>query len=183
LIKEYKFTFREIIGPAATVANPYDRFCMKYIFPSFFIILIAVISISAQSADLKNRQKAANQLIQIERDIGKANIRRDKTYFEMIEAPEFVFTDSGGGMTTKAEDVASLDQPAGEYKLISYDVDDMKVNLYGNAAVVIGRSTTVSRGKDRDVTNRSRFTDVFVKKNGKWKIVAGHSSRIRESQK
>jgi hypothetical protein len=27
---------------------------------------------------------------------------------------------------------------------------------------------------------RNRFTDVFVKRNGRWQIVAGHSSRIRQ---
>lgn len=121
--------------------------------------------------------------MQIERDIGQANIRRDKAYFQRIEADEFVFTDSSGGTTTKAQDVASLDKPAGDFKLISYDVDEMKVSVYGNTAVLTGRTTTLSRGKDREVTSRSRFTDVFVKRKGHWQLVAGHSSRIREPQK
>jgi hypothetical protein len=40
--------------------------------------------------------------------------------------------------------------------------------------------TTRSRSsKDgREVTNQSRFTDVFVRRAGRWQIVAGHSSRI-----
>ena len=121
--------------------------------------------------------------MQIERDIGDANVRRDKAFFERVEADEFVFTDSGGGMTTKAEDVASLDKPAGEFKLVSYVVDEMKVRVYGKTAVVTGRTTTTLRGRDREVVNRSRFTDVFVKRGGQWQIVAGHSSRIREPQK
>lgn len=122
--------------------------------------------------------------MQLERDIGDANIRRDKAFFERVEADEFIFTDSSGGITTKAEDVASLDKPAGEFKLVSYVVDDMRVNIYGKTAVVTGRVTTVSRGKDREITNKSRFTDVFVKRSGRWQIVAGHSSRLpRESQK
>jgi len=121
--------------------------------------------------------------MQLERDIGDANVRRDKAFFERIEADEFVFTDSGGGITTKAEDVASLDKPAGEFKLVSYLVDEMKVHVYGKTAVVTGRTTTTLRGKDREVVNHSRFTDVFVKRDGRWQIVAGHSSRIREPQK
>lgn len=120
--------------------------------------------------------------MQLERDIGQANIKRDKAFFERIEAEEFIFTDSGGGITTKAEDVASLDKPAGEFKLVSYDVDDMKVSVYGKTAVVTGETTTVSRGKDREIISKSRFTDVFVKRGGRWQIVAGHSSRIPEPQ-
>lgn len=139
----------------------------------------AVTSAPAQKADTKT----VNLLMQIERDIGQANIRRDKKFFENIEADEFIFTDSGGGITTKAEDVASLDKTPGDLRLISYEVDEMKVSVYGATAVVTGRTTTVSKGKDREVTSRSRFTDVFVKRNGRWQLVAGHSSRIREPQK
>lgn len=127
--------------------------------------------------------KTEAELMQLERDIGTANIKRDKAFFERVEADEFIFTDSSGGITTKSEDVASLDKPPGEIRLISYLVDEMKVFVYGKTAVVTGRVTTISRGKDREITGKSRFTDVFVKRSGRWQLVAGHSSRIREPQK
>jgi len=158
---------------------------MKYFSHSFFILLIFCLTGSAQTQNKKDtkQSKIEAELMQLERDIGQANINRDKAFFERVEADEFIFTDSGGGLTTKAEDVASLDKPPGEYKLVSYEVDEMKVAVYGNTAVVTGRTTTVSRGKDREVTGKSRFTDVFVKRDGRWQLVAGHSSRIREPQK
>lgn len=153
-----------------------------------FFILISVatlwsMSAAAQSAASKKDAKIAAELTQLEIDIGQANLRRDKAFFERIEADEFIFTDSIGGLTTKAEDVASLDKPAGEFKLISYEVDGVQVKVYGNTAVATGRATTVSKGNGREITNRTRFTDVFVRRGGKWQIVAGHSSRIREPQK
>ena len=149
----------------------------------FLIVSTTVVSAQSSSAKTSRPSRTEATLMQLERDIGQANIRRDKAFFQRVEADEFIFTDSGGGITTKSEDVASLDKPAGEFKLVSYDVDDMKVSVYGNTAVVTGRVTTVSSGKDREVTNRSRFTDVFVKRGRQWQIVAGHSSRIREPQK
>jgi hypothetical protein len=152
---------------------------------SIFIVSVITACFSFGAAQSKDRvaqkpNKTGAELMQLERDIGDANVRRDKAFFERIEADEFVFTDSAGGLTTKAEDVASLDKPAGEFKLISYVPDDMKVRVYGNTAVVTGRTTTKLQSKDREVTNRSRFTDVFVKRNGRWQLVAGHSSRLRE---
>ena len=156
---------------------------MKYILSSVLLITTAFFQVEAQKNNPTKQQKIEAELMQIERDIGQANIRRDKAYFERIEADEFIFTDSGGGLTTKAEDVASLDKPVGDVKLVSYEVDDMKVRLYDDTAVVTGRTTTVSRAKDREFMSKSRFTDVFVKRNGKWQLVAGHSSRIREPQK
>lgn len=150
----------------------------------FAAALVTVISLTAhaQKAPSKKDARAAAELMQLERDIGQANVRRDKAFFERVEAEEFIFTDSGG-ITTKAEDVASLDKPPGEFKLVSYDVGAMKIYVYKNSAVVTGRVTTVSKSKDREVTGHSRFTDVFVKRQGRWQIVAGHSSRIREQQK
>ena len=158
---------------------------MKHFRYSIFILLILSTAIVAQESTKsdKKQSKIEAELIQLERDIGQANIKRDKAFFERVEAEEFIFTDSGGGTTTKAEDVASLDKPTGEFKLVSYDVDEMKVSVYGNTAVVTGGTTTVLRSKDREITNKSRFTDVFVRRGGRWQIVAGHSSRIREPQK
>jgi hypothetical protein len=122
-------------------------------------------------------------LMQLEREIGAANIRRDKAFFNSIEADECIFTDSSGGLTTKAEDLASLDKPEGESKLVGYLADEMKVKVYGSTAVVWGRTTTTYHGPKGEVVARSRFTDVFVKRGGRWEIVAGHSSRLREPQK
>jgi len=158
---------------------------LKYFWRVFLIVLTLCPAVFAQNSKKSNTKssKIAAELMQIEREIGQANIRRDKAFFEKVEADEFIFTDSGGGITTKAEDVASLDKPAGEFKLVSYEVEEMKVSVYGNTAVVTGKTTTVSRGRDREVTNKSRFTDVFVKRGGRWQLVAGHSSRIHEPQK
>jgi hypothetical protein len=158
---------------------------MRVYFIYLFLLSIFCASVFAQTNSKTNKKpnKIEAELMQIERDIGDANIRRDKAYFERIEADEFVFTDSGGGLTTKAEDVGSLDKPAGEFKLVSYVVDNMNVRIYGKTSVVTGITTTTSRGKDREVTGKNRFTDVFVKRDGRWQLVAGHSSRIREPQK
>ena len=153
---------------------------MKY----YSIILILFFAFSAVSygqqrkSDTKNDDTA--ELLRIEQEIGEANIRRDKAYFEKIEADEFIFTDSSDGTTTKTEDVASLDGPARETKLVSYVVDDARVKLYGKTAVVTGRVTSTYKNKDKEAIIRTRFTDVFVKRNGRWPIVTGHSSRIRE---
>ena len=129
-------------------------------------------------------ERTRQELMQLERDIGVANVRRDADFFERVEADEFIFTDSGGGITTKKEDVASVRAPANpDAKLLSYEVDDMKVMLYGGTAVVTGRSTLKGVNKGQEWTSQSRFTDVFVRRDGRWQIVAGHASRIRQPQK
>src|SRR3982751_3333075 len=158
---------------------------MKRISCVFLAIFLCLSFTAAQSNNGSEQKpgKTEARLMRLERDIGDANLRRDKAFFEPVEADEFVFTNSGGGVTTRAEDVASLDKPAGEFKLVSYLVDEMKVRIDGNTAVVTGSTTTTHRGKDREVVNRSRFTDVFVKRDGRRQLVAGHSSLMRQPQK
>jgi len=152
---------RLVLAAAATLAAP--------------LFLVAAAPVPDSSDE---RFKA--ELMQLERDIGRANVERDAEFFERVEADEFVFTDSGGGLTTKREDVDGVRKPANpDVKLLAYDVDDMQVRVYGETAVVTGRVTTKQNVKGEERTGRSRFTDVFVRRDGRWQLVAGHSSRIK----
>jgi hypothetical protein len=142
-----------------------------------FAALESAVALAAPDS-AADRTKA--ELMQLERDIGRANVDRDAGFFERVEADEFVFIDSNGGVTTKKEDVAGVEaSPNPDVRLLAYEVDEMRVLLYGDTAVVTGRVTTRQRVKGEERTARSRFTDVFVRREGRWQIVAGQSSRIK----
>ena len=152
------------------------------------ILVVALLSLPlgsltfSQTPNQKTseEERTRNELMQLERDIGKANIENDYTFFDRVEAEEFIFTDAGGGVTTRKQDLEGLKQPSNpDVKLVAYDVDEMRVMLYDKTAVVTGRVTTKRMVKGAAVTSQSRFTDVFVWRQGRWQIVAGHSSRIR----
>jgi hypothetical protein len=155
------------------------------------LILFALAFVSASPSiaqtinkKLSKDERARQELMRIERDIGAANVRRDAAYFERVEADEFIFTDSSGGVTLKQEDVAGVKAPANpDSKLLSYEVDDMKVSLYDDTAVVTGRVTQKGVFKGQEWTGQSRFTDVFVWRDKRWQIVAGHSSRLPAPRK
>jgi ketosteroid isomerase-like protein len=120
-----------------------------------------------------------NDLIQIEREIGRANLDCDYRYFDRVEAEDFIFTDAAGGVTSKKQDMAG--EKDCRKSDGTYEVDEPEVRLYGNTAVVTGRVTTTRKNKEEKlVVRRSRFTDVFVWRDGRWQLVAGHSSRIPE---
>jgi Domain of unknown function (DUF4440) len=160
---------------------------MKDILIIFALTMVVSSVAVGQMASKKvssKEERSKRELMQLERDIGKANVARDYAFFDRVEADEFIFTDSGGAVTTKKEDLESVKAPASpDSKLLSYDVDDLKVMLYDKTAVVCGRSTLKGINKGQEWTSQSRFTDVFVWRDNRWQIVAGHSSRIRPSQK
>lgn len=136
---------------------------------------------SRQKANSKaNKEDQTKQdLMQLERDIGKANIERDYKFFDRVEAEEFIFTGADGSVLSKPEDLKGLKEPANpDVTLLAYDVDEMNVLLYEKSAVVTGRVTTKRKYKGAEIISLSRFTDVFVLRDGRWQIVAGHSSRL-----
>ncbi len=146
-------------------------------------ILLSALSAIAQSPSSPPGSVAEikESLIQIEREIGRANFDCDYKYFARIEAEEFIFTDANGGTTTRKEDLAGekdCHKFAG-----SYDLDQTQVSVYGNSAVVTARVTIAGKNKEGNAfVRRSRFTDVFVWRDGGWRIVAGHSSKIPEAK-
>src|SRR5579871_2287513 len=113
-----------------------------------------------------------NDLLQIEREIGRANLDCDYKYFDRVEGEDFIFTDAAGTVSDKKQDMAGeKDCRKTDAK---YDVDNSEVRLFGNTAVVTGRITIARKNKEEKlVTRRSRFTDVFVWRDGRWQLVAG----------
>jgi ketosteroid isomerase-like protein len=58
-------------------------------------------------------------------------------------------------------------------------VDQIRVRLYGDTAIVSGRTrATVSGTAPQTVT--LRFTDVFVRREERWIAVSSHATRLAE---
>ena len=89
-------------------------------------------------------------------------------------ADKFVNTSTAGKVTGRTEMLAT----AKATKYDSVDYDDLKVTVFGDAAIATGTfkaKGTDSSGKPMDV--HVRWTDTWVKMpSGKWQCVASHSS-------
>lgn len=143
------------------------------------LLLVLAASVYAQPQNTPPGTPAGikSDLLRIEREIGRANLDCDYKYFDQVEAEEFIFTDAAGGVTDKKQDMAG--EKDCHKSDGTYDVDEAAIRLYGNTAVVAGRVTTTHKNReDKPVTRHSRFTDIFVWRDGRWQLVAGHSSRI-----
>lgn len=57
-------------------------------------------------------------------------------------------------------------------------VDDLSMRVFGDAAVVTGR-TTAATGAAKPVKLTLRFTDVFVRLAGRWQIVASQATQLQ----
>ena len=80
--------------------------------------------------------------------------------------------------STKAQDIATI--TSGDLAFESAVLDNVKVRVYGDTAVVTGRTTNKGKYKGQDISGQYQFTDVFVKQGGRWRAVASHATRIAE---
>ena len=90
-------------------------------------------------------------------------------------APEWSVIHITGAVITKADALQMCKAPRqpGE----DLRVEDLSVRAFGDAAVVTGR-TTVTTGGANPSTLMLRFTDVFVRRAGRWQVVASHATRL-----
>jgi ketosteroid isomerase-like protein len=137
-------------------------------------LLVVLAAAVAQQKKAGGGDEAA--LKAIEEQWEAASLKADVATLGSLLAETFISISADGHMQTKAEMLAAL--KSGEVKFEKSDVDELKVQLYGNAAVMTGRWTgkVVEKGTPSESTER--FTDTFIKQNGQWKCVASHSSPI-----
>jgi ketosteroid isomerase-like protein len=115
-------------------------------------------------------------LAQIERELMDAMLKGDAAPVERHYADSFTFTTPEGEVLGKAQVISNL--KSGALKFESSRVDDMKVHVYGDAAVVTMRTTDRGKVNGVDVSGRYRWTDVFIRRGGRWQLVASQGTRI-----
>ena len=95
---------------------------------------------------------------------------------DRVLADDWVITETDGSVWTKAQILAA--KKTGEDRISTEVTDDIKVRVYGNAAVVTGRNTLKGIFKGRDLSGQERWTDTWIMKAGRWQCVATHISKI-----
>ena len=148
-------------------------------------LFIAVVALTPMSIALGQEQSASrdqrssvDQLIrQLDNERIQAQISADAVALDRIYADDFIGVGPSGTVRTKAQVIS--DFTSGNLKFQSITTDEVQVRVYENTAVETGLSTMVGQDKGKAVPCDTRFTRVWVKQQGHWRLVANHySSRI-----
>ena len=150
----------------------------RIVFVFGLMFLVFTVAVHAQTSAQTQAGSVEQELIKLETEWSNAWVKPDIAFLDQILADDWVFTDPDGNVLTKAQDIAAI--KSGEYVFTSAVADEMKVRVYGNAAVVSGRFTAKETLKGKDVSGQVRFTDTFIKRAGRWQCVATHASRIAQ---
>jgi hypothetical protein len=91
-------------------------------------------------------------------------------------ADDWVSIDFQGRTVTKSETIANL--KSGLPATQAAGIGEMKVRVFGDSAIVTGSDTEKSSVKGKNVIDKYLWTDVFVKRDGRWQAVASQSTKV-----
>ena len=150
-------------------------FVLSVIAVGILCLSVSPRPIVADSLHLKN---VVDAITDMERSWVAAIVTRDTATLDRVLAPEFNGTSPTGATYTK--EMAIADIKAGRYVVDRMDLDEISVNVYGDTAVAFTGQRERSKSGGEDISGHYFYTDVWVKKKGRWQVVASHGSRIEE---
>jgi ketosteroid isomerase-like protein len=155
---------------------------MKSKLLSLALLMVALLAFptSSRAAEV-GRTNDEQQIRKIEREWIDAIVKRDASYLQKIEASDFTATDPDGKMFSKEGDIKNTTGGGPIFDHIQ--IVDLKVRFYGNTAIVNGNGRVKGHSKEKDVSGKYSWTDVFVKMNGEWKAVSGHVTAVAAEKK
>ncbi len=115
-------------------------------------------------------------VLKLEQDWVDALLKADTVRLETLYADTLVYTHSSGSVDDKAKYLTNL--KAGGTKYVSIERDDIKVNLYGNTAIVTCHALIKLKANGADRTVDARMIHVYSKIKGRWQMVAHQTTKL-----
>jgi ketosteroid isomerase-like protein len=122
--------------------------------------------------------KVQQEIRKLEEERNKAILAGDFAALDRMTSEDYTFVTLRGEMRTKSEIVNGF--KSGAFKYQSREISDLNVRVYGNAAVVTGRSSQKGAENGKDYSGDYWFTRVYAKQNGRWITVALQTTAIQK---
>ncbi|HSP41155.1 MAG TPA: nuclear transport factor 2 family protein [Gillisia sp.] len=101
----------------------------------------------------------------------------DKEAFKKLFAEDYQSTNNEGKKRTREQDIEMMFDP--DLKLESMTAEDKEFKIYRNFAVETGQYNVSGSYKGEKFTETGRYTSTWIFKDGKWQLVADHTSTIQ----
>jgi len=135
--------------------------------------VVLILGISSIAVGQYKKGSVEDKLIQMDKAWTRAELTGDKKAAAALIADDYIGTTQRGQIENKTQYLASVVPNADMVKS-----DDYKVRIFGNTAIMTHRGTVSGV---RNIQFRS--THVWMKRGGKWQILAHHGSLIASPDK
>ena len=97
-------------------------------------------------------------------------MRKDEKAVAGNMAEDFRIIDGYGNVDAKQAFVADIMDP--KLTIDPYTVEDFEVRIYGDTALLSGRTHMTGKYDGKPFESNYRYIDIYVRKGGTWKIVS-----------
>jgi ketosteroid isomerase-like protein len=132
---------------------------------------------SEVDGELMAPRSVAGALAEIEARLALAWVARDRAFLEEILSDDWAVVDATGGIRSKKEVIEEAFETS-RLRVDSARIEEVAVRLFGDTAVVRGRSEVAGSYNGESMAVSLRFTDVFLRRNRRWLCIASHASPI-----
>ena len=147
---------------------------LTFLFVGFMIPGLLSAQTKGESRTSPDSEQA---VLQLEREFLAAVLRADAAAIAPMLAEEFYFVGSDGAVQDKAAFVAPI--RSGDLKMLATDMRDLTVHVSRPDLVVMTyRSTDRGVFKGAEFSGDFRWTDVVVKRNGRWQFLSAQGTAI-----
>jgi len=146
------------------------------------VLMAAICLVMAQSAwaGLPHRDTHAihKEIEALEQRWRDAIVSNNVAEMDHLLADDYIGISANGTVETKAQALAL--RKAGTVKITQLDLNDLKVRVYGDTAVVTSKADLAGTNGQSDISGNYRYTRVYNRRLGQWKIVSFEASRIHD---
>lgn len=153
------------------------RFARKSMIRSLCCCLLLTVTVIT-AAIAQQSDPRESRLIVLERLWNESQVNRDSSALDALVSNRFVNTEWDGEVSDKTKFLADIRDP--RFKPTSANIQDLKVNFFGDTAVVTGIYHTKGTYQGKPYDHVGRFTDTWVQESGKWQCVASHTSLLKK---
>jgi len=139
------------------------------------LLLAAITQAAAQNSKDDSQQ---TKLLVMEHLWNEAQVNRDARALDSMIDRDFVNTEYDGEVSGKAKFLADIKDP--QFNLATLTIQDLKVTLFADSAVVVGVYHTKGTYQSKPYEHWGRYTDTWVFTEGRWQCAASHTSLLKK---
>ena len=134
--------------------------------------LLLSLTIAAGAKSGAPQSEDASKVVALENLWNQTQLNHDAAAMEKMLDEDFVLTDYDGTLSNKSQFLDSIKDMS--IKLTQEMSEGMKLHQHGNTVVVTGATREKGTQNGKPFAHNGRFTDTWIKKDGRWLCVASH---------
>jgi uncharacterized protein (TIGR03067 family) len=115
------------------------------------------------------RAEPERELTQLLKDLNAATVKADVAFLERVLHEDYIHLRPRGTVENRSQYLEN--RKTGRVAYQALDWDDVKIRLYGDTALVTGRSTVKGKDHQGAIDQQQRWVRVFLRRDGRWLLV------------